>query len=117
MYWMLQPRLLEKRMLLVGVLSYQMMKPVPNFPTAIYEREHEKEVPPNALREKLGRDAPGFSSAERELEDRNLQKHGGQGTVAKQPREVPPERVYDGDHIDKEIYNTDQPEKSRGEFQ
>ena len=51
------------------------------FLTAIYKRESEQEVLPNAPNERLGRNTPGLSTVKRS-EDLNQWEDDNQGTVA-----------------------------------
>ncbi|KAF9643442.1 hypothetical protein BDM02DRAFT_1470175 [Thelephora ganbajun] len=71
--------------------------------TLVREREHEREVPPNAPNERpSGYNAPDLSSAERQPEVQNRMECEDRGTVTKQP----PERISGGDHIGKGAHDT-----------
>lgn len=89
----------------MSALSYQMMKSMPIFPTAVCERECEQEIPSNP---------PGFF-IERGPEDRNRLERDDQGTLVERPSEIPSEHVSNDSNIGADA--AIQPGKSKGEWQ
>ncbi|KAF9644493.1 hypothetical protein BDM02DRAFT_943873 [Thelephora ganbajun] len=83
--------------------------------TLLREREHEREVPPNAPNEQPSHNAPDLSSAERQPEVQNRVECGDRGMVAERPPEAPPERTSEDDHIGKDAHDSAQSGGSGGE--
>ena len=104
----------DRRVLHVGVFSYQLMGPMLMFLIAIHEQKHEQGTPPDAPNEKIGQSTPGFSTVERGP-GWNIEEYEGQGTVSGRTTEAPAEFASEGDRIDEVENDTDQQERARGE--
>ena len=79
------------------------------------EREPEQEVPSDAANEQIAHNALNLDCAEGELEVRNLEEGGDQGTVPERPSAVVPERTHDNDQVSEGARHAIRSERSESE--